>query len=176
MKISRLIDHLEAALLAVLLFGLVGLSGLQIVLRNGFDEGLVWIDPLLRLAVLWLGLLGAVAAARRGKNIQIDLLGHAVPPVLRRLINTITQLTAAAVCALICWHGTRMVLLEAEFGDTGVLGLPVWLQQSIIPLAFGLMAVIYLIASVIEAAGKGQSKPNLQPPGASDGVPRELPE
>ena len=140
MKISRLIDHLEAALLAVLLFGLVGLSGLQIVLRNGFDDSLVWIDPLLRLAVLWLGLLGAVAAA---------------------------------VCALICWHGTRMVLLEAEFGDTGVLGLPVWLQQSIIPFAFGLMALIYLIASVIEAAGKGQPKPNFQASSASGGQPQE---
>ncbi len=157
MKISRLVNHLEAALLALLLLGLVALSGLQIVLRNGFDEGLVWIDPLLRLAVLWLGLLGAVAAARRGKNIQIDLLGQAIPAGLRRVIGAVTQLTAAVVCGLLCWHGTRMVLLEAEFGDTGVLGLPIWLQQSIIPAAFGLMALIYLAASVVEAAGKGRS-------------------
>lgn len=157
MKISRLTDLLEAGLLAFLVLGLVALSGLQIVLRNVFDEGLVWIDPLLRLAVLWLGLLGAVAAARRGKNIQIDLLGRAVPAALQRLIQTLTQLAAAGVCGLICWHGTRMVLLEAEFGDVGVLGLPVWLQQIVIPVAFGLMALVYLVSAVAEAAGRGGS-------------------
>ncbi|MFK7955514.1 MAG: TRAP transporter small permease [Lysobacterales bacterium] len=159
MKISRLVDGVEAALLAALLLGLVFLSGLQIVLRNVFDSGLVWIDPLLRLAVLWLGLLGAVAAARRGKNIQIDLLGHGVPPSVRRWFDVLTQIAASVVCGLIAWHGVRMVLLEAEFGDTGVLDLPIWLQQTVIPVAFGLMALIYLIGAATVAI-KG-AKPQL---------------
>ncbi len=158
MKISRLVDGLEAALLATLLLGLVFLSGLQIVLRNVFDSGLVWIDPLLRLSVLWLGLLGAVAAARRGKNIQIDLLGHGVAPSVRRWIDVVTQLAAATVCGLIAWHGVRMVLLEAEFADTGVLDLPIWLQQTVIPGAFGLMALIYLFGAFTVAI-KGPKAP-----------------
>ncbi len=147
MKISRVIDGLEAALLAFVLLGLVFLSGLQIVLRNLFDSGLVWIDPLLRLSVLWLGLLGAVAAARRGKNIQIDLLGRSVSDAVRRWMDVVTQLAAAGVCTLIAWHGTRMVMLEAEYGDTGVLGTPIWVQQSIIPVAFGIMALVYLLGA-----------------------------
>lgn len=154
MKLSRMIDQLEAALLALVLLTLVALSGLQIVLRNGFDSGLVWIDPLLRLGVLWLGLMGAVAAARRGKNIHIDLLGRKMSPALQRVTAVLTQMAAAVVCAIISWHGTRMVLLEAEFGDRGVLNLPIWIQQSVIPTAFGLMALIYLVSGFAQAVGR----------------------
>ena len=53
--LGRLEDALLVALLGVLLL----LASTQILLRNLFDAGLTWADPLLRVLVLWLGLLGA---------------------------------------------------------------------------------------------------------------------
>ncbi len=73
----RLIDRLHRAedgLLALLLAVMIVLAGTQILMRNLFDSGFVWIDPLLRVLVLWFGLIGATVATRHNKHIRIDLL------------------------------------------------------------------------------------------------------
>ena len=57
----------------------VVLAALQIVLRYGFDSGIAWADPLLRVLVLWLGLLGALAATRDRRHITIDVLSRMLP-------------------------------------------------------------------------------------------------
>ena len=56
------IHCIEDSILALLLFGMIVLSTSQIFLRNIFDSGIIWADPLLRVMVLWIGLLGALAA------------------------------------------------------------------------------------------------------------------
>ncbi len=64
----------EDALLVLLLSTMIVLASTQILLRNLFDSGFVWIDPLLRVLVLWLGLIGATVATRNNRHIRIDLL------------------------------------------------------------------------------------------------------
>ena len=61
-KLDQLLRHFEDGVLAVLLGGMILLATLQIGLRNFADTGFIWADPLLRIMVLWLGLVGAVAA------------------------------------------------------------------------------------------------------------------
>jgi TRAP-type C4-dicarboxylate transport system permease small subunit len=64
-------------LLAICLLSMVVLSALQILLRNVFGAGVLWIDPLLRYLTLWIGFLGAALAAAEGRHIQIDVLSRA---------------------------------------------------------------------------------------------------
>ena len=45
------------------------------MLRNFFSIGFAWGDGLTRLAVLWLGLLGALAASRDGRHITMGAAG-----------------------------------------------------------------------------------------------------
>ena len=56
------IHRVEDALLVILLSLMILLAATQILLRNFFDLGFVWADPLLRALVLWLGLIGATVA------------------------------------------------------------------------------------------------------------------
>ncbi len=144
---DRWLTRIEDGILSLLLITMVVLSGLQIALRNLFDSGLTWIDPLLRVLVLWLGLVGATVAARRGKHIRIDLINRYLGGLSARLAEAAGNAFTALVCALIAWHGTRMVLDERQFGAEGVLDLPVWVLQLVIPAAFGLIALIYLVTT-----------------------------
>ena len=57
-RLARLVAAAEDGILATLVLGMILLGALQILLRNVFDVALVWADPLLRSAVLWIGLLG----------------------------------------------------------------------------------------------------------------------
>jgi TRAP-type C4-dicarboxylate transport system permease small subunit len=70
------LHRFEDGLIAFLVLLLVVLAGAQIVLRNFFDSGLPWADPVLRALVLWTGLLGALAAVREDKHISLDVLSR----------------------------------------------------------------------------------------------------
>ena len=54
--------RLEEGILTLLLVSMIILSFTQIVLRNLFETGLIWIDPLVRQMLLWITLAGAMVA------------------------------------------------------------------------------------------------------------------
>jgi TRAP-type C4-dicarboxylate transport system permease small subunit len=148
-RILATLHRIEDALLALLFAGLMGLALAQIVLRNLFNEGLVWSDPLLRVMVLWVGLLAALVASRDDHHIAIDVLTRWFDARARSLIGVLTALFTAAVCALIAWHGARLVAFDREAGIEISVGLPAWIFELIIPLTFGLIALRYLIHAVL---------------------------
>ena len=145
---SDRLAQLEDLLLASMLGSMILLACTQILLRNVFDSGLTWADPLLRVMVLWLGLLGALAASRGNRHIIIDVLGPFMGPANKRRAAIVTHGFTTLVCAAIAWFATQFVISEYETGLTGVLNLPMWLLESIIPLGFGLMALRYAALTV----------------------------
>ncbi len=58
-KFIKLMNFIEDSLLVVILSSMIILAVYQIISRNLFSEGVVWIDPLLRILVLWVGQAGA---------------------------------------------------------------------------------------------------------------------
>jgi TRAP-type C4-dicarboxylate transport system permease small subunit len=153
-RITRWIHRLEDTVLALLLGSMVVLAALQILLRNAFDSGIIWIDPLLKIMVLWLGLLGALAATREDRHITVDVLSRLLPPVPRRITYVLTRLFAAAICGLIAWHSGRFVVMELESDIPAFGDVPLWLAESIIPLSFALIALRFLIHALRGGAGR----------------------
>lgn len=143
------LHQLEDLILATLLIAMILLACSQIVLRNVIGESLLWADPLGRIMLLWLGLLGALAAARKNRHIAIDLVGHYIPDNFKNLLSRFIALLTAGMCGLLAWHTARFVLMEFEVPTELVLGIPSWLPPLIIPLSFGLMALRYLLHTLI---------------------------
>lgn len=124
------------------------LSSGQILLRNFLDIGIIWIDPLLRILVLWTALIGATVASRDNKHIRIDLISRFFSKRFHLGIQVFIGLFTSSVCAIIAWHGTRWVLMDYQDKLTSFSGLPSWALESIIPVAFGLIAIRYLMLSI----------------------------
>lgn len=137
-------DWLENATLLLLALLLVGVSVLQIVLRNFFDSGLLWADPALRLSVLWIALVGGMIAAREQRHISMDLLPKTIDPRWRRLFMSFAALGTALICGIAAYHGGRMVAMDFSDGGDAFLNVPVWVCELIIPLALGVIALRYL--------------------------------
>lgn len=147
---------LENSLLVILLTVLVSLAGLQILLRNVWDSGLSWGDPMLRVTVLWVGLLGALVATRDDKHIRIDLLSRYLPPRLQTISHLVTELFSAAICALLAYHGARFAYFDWEANITAFATVPAWVCETILPLGFGLMALRFLLSAL---SGQTRSQP-----------------
>ncbi len=140
---ARALHRIEDGLLVVLLLAMIALAAAQILLRNLFDTGLTWSDPLLRMLVLWVGLLGALNASRADQHISVDLVARVLAGRVRSAVRALTSLFTCAVTALVAYHGGRFVAGEFDVGDVAFARLPVWLFETIIPFAFGAIALRY---------------------------------
>ncbi len=144
-KINRFIHLLEDGLLVFTLGAMILLALSQIVLRNVFDSGIEWSDPLLRVMVMWLGLLGAIAATKQSNHIKIDVVSRLLPNKGKVISAVIANLFSAIICAIVSYYALQFVLMDYEDGMTAFSGVPAWLCESIIPIGFGLMALRFLI-------------------------------
>jgi TRAP-type C4-dicarboxylate transport system permease small subunit len=143
-RIKQLILIFEDGLMAILLSATILLAASQILLRNLFDSGLIWADPTLRIMVLWLALLGAIAATREDRHIRIDLLSHKISKKSRLVLSLINNLFSALICGIITWHAVRFVYMEWQAGSILFSSLPAWLGEIIIPIGFGIMTLRFL--------------------------------
>lgn len=123
----------------------------QIVMREGFGTGFGWADELIRLMVLWLALVGSIAACRENRHIRIDALSHIMPKTVIEVVRVLVDLFAAVVCAVIAVQAWRYLQVEIEYEDTVLVDLPAWIAHSIMPAAFALIAYRFLIESLKRA-------------------------
>jgi TRAP-type C4-dicarboxylate transport system permease small subunit len=102
------------------------------------------VDPMLRVMVLWVGLLGAVTASREGRQISVDVLSRLLSGRARAAVAALTSLFTAGVSAVLAYHGARFVMSEHEFASVAFSGIPAWMLESVIPFAFAAIALRYL--------------------------------
>ncbi len=148
-QIRRLLERLEEAVLLLLLAAMIILACVQIALRDVWGGGLSWADPLLRVMVLWAGLLGAVVATKMDKHISIDLASHLLPKAILRWLRVLRYLFATGVCLVLTWVAVDFVLQEAGQGNgQEMAGLASWQLNLVFPIAFAGIALRFLISSV----------------------------
>ncbi|MFC1890431.1 TRAP transporter small permease [Thermodesulfobacteriota bacterium] len=138
--IGRLND-IEDWFVGILLLTMIVVAFSQIVLRNLAGTSMSWSDPVLRNLVLWVGLFGASLATRDRNHITIDILSQLLSERARSVARIFTGLFTAAVCAFLAFASFKFVHSEAATGNVLVPHLPVWVAQSVMPLAFGLMGL-----------------------------------
>ena len=152
-KSVRVLHNIEDALLVMILLAMVSLAFSQIMMRNFLGTGNIWLDPLLRVLVLWVGLLGALVATRQNKQISVDVLTRFLSPWLKAISDIITRTFAAIVSAIIAWHSFLFLIDEWNSGVMAFASVPAWLPESIIPFGFSVIALRYAI-QVIAQIGK----------------------
>lgn len=158
MKIKHLLGRLEKAgtaletiMLVSMLTAMMLVAVGQIIMREGFGTGFGWADELVRLMVLWLALVGSIAACRENRHIRIDALSHVLPDLAVNLIRILVDLFAAFICAVIAFQAWRYLQIEIEYEDTVLVNTPAWIAHSIMPAAFALIAYRFLIGALKQA-------------------------
>ena len=144
-RLVKIVTWAENALLIVMLALMVSLAAAQILFRNFLDMSIFGADQMLRLLVLWVAFLGAVAASREGKHIHVDAIARWLPVKVKSGVTALTDLFTLVVCLLLAWQSLRFMHSARESGEMVFGGLPVWVAGSILPLAFTLIALRYAL-------------------------------
>ncbi len=144
-RLIRVVDRLEDWLLVSMLAAMVVLAVTQIVYRNVAGGGVAWIDPMLRMLVLWVALSGAVIASRTDNHIRIDFFARYISGKYYIYIKRIVHAYCVIICAVIAWYSVSFVRMDYEYGTEAFAGIPAWITELIIPIAFGMMAFRYFL-------------------------------
>ncbi len=156
-RLIKIVTWTENALLIAMLALMVGLAAAQILLRNFFDISIFGADQMLRLLVLWVALLGAIAASREGKHIHVDAIARWLPGKIKSGAVALTDLFTLVVCLLLAWQSLRFMQSARESAEMVFGTLPVWVAVMILPLGFTLIALRYSLRfrhHVLQALGK----------------------
>ncbi len=148
----------------IILVGMIVLSFLQIMLRNVFGIGLVWVEPLVRQMLLWVALMGAVVATRDHNHITVDALSRFLPPGrIKHAAGFICDTFAMIICALLTYSTFTVFQLEFQDPQGGYImpGLPLWGSLLTLPLAFGVITLRFVRFTVLSLVnlvkGRGTS-------------------
>ena len=140
---------IETAMLVGMLTAMMLLAVSQIVMREVFNiSGLVWAAEFIRLMVLWLALVGSIAACRENRHIRIDALSHVLPDKGIRIVRIVVDLFAAVVSGIIAVQAWRYLQIDIEYEVTVLVDTPAWIAHIIMPVAFALISYRFLVSSV----------------------------
>ncbi len=148
-----ILHKIEDGILIGLLLMMIFIAVLQIVLRNLFDAGILWGDPLVRVLVLWIGLIGAMVASRNNHHISIDVISRYLPDKLKKLTHMVTSVFTFLICAAMTYYSLSFVAMEKNDGLIAFGTIPAWVCESIIPISFAVICFRYLLfffSSLIE--------------------------
>lgn len=159
-RAERLGRTVETVLLTAMLGAMILLAAGQIVLRNVWGTGFGWADEALRLMVLWVTMLGAVAASRDKRHVSVDALSRYLPKALSHWTGRLIDALVAVICAVLAWQ-SWLFTAESLAADDRVLGgrLPAWTVQLILPVGFALIAYRYAVACLGRRAERAEPGP-----------------
>ena len=157
-QVDLILEKIEGHLIVLILSLMILLSFGQMLLRNFFDQGIIWGDTLLRQWVLWLGFLGASMAAKQNKHISIEVFSNFLSPYWKQIIKSFTQLAAGIISGFLAWAAWSFMIFEKESESVLFLDLPVWIFQIILPYSFMVIALRFIISgATIEKSDSGQT-------------------
>jgi TRAP-type C4-dicarboxylate transport system permease small subunit len=155
MKVLTCIDNwlgrLELGIVIFLLGTMIIFAFLQVMLRNIFSTGIVWVEIFLRHTVLWLGFLGGALATSNQRHIKIDAVSHFFSERSQAVLHFITNLFAAFICVLLTQASIKFVESEIELKSQVYDGILAWYVELIIPFGFALHVIHFLFRTLYSA-------------------------
>lgn len=93
-------------MLACLLLALAATLGFyQVLTRFVFSEPSTWSEVGVRMTLIWMVMLGTVAAFRQGALVSVDLLFRVSRGAWRRVLHVLITSVTIAFLAVLVWYG-----------------------------------------------------------------------
>lgn len=154
-KVNGWLREFEAGIAGALLLASLAIVILEILSRELTGASFLWSEEMSRYTMIWMALFGMVAALVDGTHIKVDFLRNRLPIRFGQVLDLFGLLSSLIFSLYVFWYGLVLVsdsrMLGIVSADSNI-GLPVWIFQSIIPLAFGLLSARIAVLLVKSAS------------------------
>ncbi|SFQ38388.1 TRAP transporter, DctM subunit [Variovorax sp. OK605] len=152
-RADRTIGGAVEAMAALLVLAEICVLFAGVVSRYVFHAPLVWSDELASILFLWLSMLGAVVALRRGEHMRMTALVQKVQPQTRAMLDAFAIAASVAFLVLIIWPSIDYAH-EESFIVTPALEISNAWRAAAIPAGIGIMLVMALLRLLRVCTGR----------------------
>ncbi len=159
-KVLGTVEWIEDQVGGLLLLVASLLVFIQIVLRL-MDLSLSGLYEIASFCAIWSVFLTAGVGIQRNIHVRVDVLAMISPPKVAFLMNVTSDLLVIIVTAALCYSGYLLIDESLTFGDStlGIISIPMWIPQLIMP-AGGFLMLVHALAhlgSTLEAGTRPAS-------------------
>jgi len=86
----------------------------NVILRYGFNRGIMWAYEIPSILFPWMVIAGAVMAAQAGRHIAVELLINTIPRSVRKWVLVLANVVIMIFCFLVAWAGFPMIDASRE--------------------------------------------------------------
>ena len=115
-----------------------------VVARYGFHQPLIWSDELASILFLWLAMLGAAVAFRRGEHMRMTAVVAGARPATRAFLDLVATAAALAFLVMIAWPAYEYAYEESYITTPALQILNSW-RAAALPVGIGLMALFAVL-------------------------------
>lgn len=138
---------------AALVVAEIGVLLSGVVARYVFHVPLVWSDELAGILFLWLSMLGAVVALRRGSHMRMTAFVSSAGPEARAFLEVLAQVAGLAFLVLIL-HPALDYAMEEAIVTTPALEISNSWRAAALPIGIGLM-IAFAVARLAAQTAPG---------------------
>lgn len=152
-RADRVLGGAVEAVAALLVLAEICVLFAGVVSRYVFHAPLVWSDELASILFLWLSMLGAVVALRRGEHMRMTALLQKVQPSTRAMLDAFAIAASVAFLVLIIWPSIDYAH-EESFIVTPALEISNAWRAAAIPTGIGIMLAMALLRLLRVCTGR----------------------
>jgi TRAP-type C4-dicarboxylate transport system permease small subunit len=125
------------------------LGMLQIITRFVLEMPIDWTEVLTRFSLIWMVFMAIPVAFRQGAMVSVDVLYRWSPPRMRRFLDWVVCLAAAALMCVIVWWGWDYALRGRVQTMAGLESISMFWAYLAMPVG-GLFSLISIFANLLD--------------------------
>jgi TRAP-type C4-dicarboxylate transport system permease small subunit len=139
--IKWLDEHLEEAIMVVLLALISCVMMAQIIARNFFNS-MTWPEEFSRYCYIWTVFLSLGYTIKKGNMLKVGLIMDLLPQKLRRSIEIVGNIIILAICMVFFRYSITYTGIIKTIGQLSpAMHIPMWIMYLATVLGFGLASI-----------------------------------
>jgi len=124
----------------------VALAFYNVIARYVFNSSLTWASELTIYLFLWSTFFGAAYCFKQDAHISVDVVLDKVSPGVGKALMLLSHTITLVFLSAVSWYGYQYLVLFSDEMSID-LEIPMWIPESVIPVAFAFAA--YRVAEKI---------------------------
>lgn len=142
--VGRFVHEFEETAIAVILALMAGITFVNVVLRYGFADGLIWGQEVVLILFAWLVMFGVSYGVKVTAHLGVDAVTNLLSPGLRRVVAIIAAACCLVYAALLLKGAWDFYANFANLPQTTGRWLPAGLQEMRIQDYRGYTPTVYV--------------------------------
>lgn len=154
-KALKTVFEIMKVLLIIILVSMVAILMAHIFFRYVLNNSLTWSEELLKIMLVWFGMMSVAVLAARREHVAIVVFKEHMPKKVQNFLSKLTQLIIVGICVLMVVIGVQYCM-KAGFRLTPALRIPYTWAYAAIPVSFLPVMLFELRNFIVDFTGKGE--------------------